>query len=73
MPGSVVFALAFPLWLLAAWWIGRQQPLAPGQQDHQKAHYDTRECQRKRQQRNQRRAPEELLSGEEYAADAADH
>ena len=27
-PGQVVFALAFPLWLLAAWWIGRQQPLA---------------------------------------------
>jgi diguanylate cyclase (GGDEF)-like protein/PAS domain S-box-containing protein len=25
MPG---FALVFPLWLLAAWWIGRQQPLA---------------------------------------------
>jgi diguanylate cyclase (GGDEF)-like protein/PAS domain S-box-containing protein len=22
------FTLAFPLWLLAAWWIGRQQPLA---------------------------------------------
>ena len=22
------FALAFPLWVLAAWWIGRQQPLA---------------------------------------------
>jgi diguanylate cyclase (GGDEF)-like protein/PAS domain S-box-containing protein len=22
------FALAFPLWLLAVWWIGRQQPLA---------------------------------------------
>lgn len=28
VPGNVVFALAFPLWLLAAWWIGRQQPLA---------------------------------------------
>ncbi|HET9024771.1 MAG TPA: diguanylate cyclase [Burkholderiaceae bacterium] len=28
VPGHVVFALAFPLWLLAAWWIGRQQPLA---------------------------------------------
>lgn len=27
-PGHVVFALAFPAWLLAAWWIGRQQPLA---------------------------------------------
>ena len=24
VPGHVVFALAFPLWLLAAWWIGRQ-------------------------------------------------
>ncbi|HEX5638314.1 MAG TPA: diguanylate cyclase [Burkholderiaceae bacterium] len=27
-PGDIVFGLAFPLWLLAAWWIGRQQPLA---------------------------------------------
>jgi diguanylate cyclase (GGDEF)-like protein/PAS domain S-box-containing protein len=26
--GDVVFALAFPLWLLATWWLGRQQPLA---------------------------------------------
>jgi len=28
VPGHLVFALAFPLWLLAAWWVGRQQPLA---------------------------------------------
>ena len=27
-PGDIVFGLAFPLWLLATWWIGRQQPLA---------------------------------------------
>jgi diguanylate cyclase (GGDEF)-like protein/PAS domain S-box-containing protein len=27
-PHLPAFSLAFPLWLLAAWWIGRQQPLA---------------------------------------------